>query len=262
MRASTRKVSCKRNQTGGGLGGGWEFAPTSTAKIVNNDLAWSPTGNCRSVPDVMRPGFLVGGYTGPKGLPGMSGGGSRKRRCGWFKSRKGSRKGRKNSRASRKARRFNQSGGRYAVDLADPTVNGIPGSAGMSGAMRIPCEASRSPIPDSGAANVLNKMGGPLWDSPSNPAGSALAQRGGGSEPVAGSAASVRGSDSPFEIVPTAGLTHLRTPQDSFMSAAGTKIMINVPENGRLMAPACLKTGGGRRKGSRKNRKGSRKNRK
>jgi hypothetical protein len=260
MRASTRKVSCKRNQTGGGLGGGWEFAPTSTAKIVNNDLAWSATGNCRAVPDVMRPGFLVGGYTGPKGLPGMSGGGSRKNRRCW--SRKG-RKGRKGSRKGRKDRRFNQAGGRYAADLSDPTVNGPPGMAGISGAMRIPCEASRSAIPDSGAANVLNKMGGPLWDSPSNPAGSALAQRGGGSEPVAGSAASVRGSDSPFEIVPSAGLTHLRTPQDSFMSAAGTKIMINVPENGRLMAPACLKTGGGRRRRiSRKGRKGSRKNRK
>jgi hypothetical protein len=40
--------------------------------------------------------------------------------------------------------------------------------------------------------------------------------------------------------------------------------MINIPMNGRIMNPACLTTGGGRksRKASRKNRKASRKNRK
>ena len=138
---------------------------------------------------------------------------------------------------------------------------GTPWGSAMAPTMAIPCEASRSAIPDSGAANTLNKVGGPLWDTAARPAGSQL----GGGEAVAGNAALTSWSEPASTsqaasiTVPTAGLTHLRSPDDVIPTAAGTLAMINVPMNGRIMNPACLKTGGGRR---RKSRKASRKNKK
>jgi hypothetical protein len=260
MRRSLRKSKCKRNQAGGGLGGGWGFSPSSLGPIVNNVLAYEPIGNCRGGPDVVRPGYLEGGYTGPKGLPGMSGGSRRRRRS----NRKTSRKGRKNR------RKFVQAGGRYGMGSFDGAGMGTPWGSGIAPTMAIPCEASRSAIPDSGAANVLNKVGGPLWDTAVRPAGSQL----GGGEAVAGNAAATSWSEPAATsqaasiTVPTAGLTHLRSPDDAIQTAAGTLEMINVPMNGRIMNPACLTTGGGRRrssksrKASRKNRKTSRKNKK
>lgn len=258
MKRSLRKSKCKRNQSGGGLGGGWGFSPSSLGPVVNNVLAYEPIGNCRGGADVVRPGYLEGGYTGPKGLPGMSGG-SRRRRV----NRKGGRK------ASRKNRRnFVQAGGRYGMGSFDGAGMGTPWGSGIAPTMAVPCEASRSAIPDSGAANTLNKVGGPLWDSAAHPAGS---QRGGG-EAVAGNAAATSWSEPAATsqaasiTVPTAGLTHLRSPDDVIPTAAGTLAMINVPMNGRIMNPACLTTGGGRRrssrKASRKQRKSSRKNKK
>jgi hypothetical protein len=256
MRRSLRKSKCKRNQTGGGLGGGWGFSPSSLGSTVNNVLAYEPIGNCREVqPATLRPGYLEGGYTGSKGLPGMSGG-ARRRRAASRKNRKS--KGRKNTR-----RFFKQSGGRYGMGPFDGAGMGTPWSSGIAPTAAIPCEASRSAIPDSGAANILNKVGGPLWDSPARPAGS---QSGGGGA-VAGNAAATSWSEPASTsqaasiTVPTAGLTHLRSPDDVIPTSAGTYEMINIPENGRIMNPACLKTGGGR-KGSRKHRKNSRKNKK
>jgi hypothetical protein len=266
MRRSLRKSKCKRNQSGGGLGGGWGFAPSSLGPTVNNVLAYEPIGNCREVqPATLRPGYLEGGYTGPKGLPGMSGG-ARKRKASRKGSRSASRKNRKASRKNRKASRKlrKQSGGRYGMGPFDGAGMGTPWGSAIAPTMRIPCEASYSAIPDSGAANTLNKVGGPLWDSAARPAGSQL----GGGGAVAGSAAATSWSEPASTsqaasiTVPTAGLTHLRNPDDAIQTAAGTLEMINVPENGRIMNPACLKTGGGR-KGSRKgSRSASRKNRK
>lgn len=254
MKRSLRKSKCKRNQSGGGLGGGWGFSPSSLGPTVNNVLAYQPNGNCRGGADVVRPGFLEGGYTGPKGLPGMSGG-SRRRR--------GNRKGRKGSRKNR--RNFVQAGGRYGMGSFDGAGMGTPWGSGIAPTMAVPCEASRTAIPDSGAANILNKVGGPLWDSAAHPAGG---QRGGG-EAVAGNAAATSWSEPAATsqaasiTVPTAGMTHLRSPDDVIQTGAGTLEMINIPMNGRIMNPACLTTGGGRkRRGSRKSRKTSRKNKK
>jgi len=180
------------------------------------------------------------------------------------KNRKASRKNRKNRKATRKDRKLrNQAGGRYGMGSFDGAGMGTPWGSGIAPTMRIPCEASYSAVPDSGAAGVLNKVGGPLWDSAARPAGSQL----GGGAAVAGNAAPTSWSEPASTsqaasiTVPTAGLTHLRTPEDVIQTGAGTLEMINVPMNGRIMNPACLKTGGGRN-ASRKNRKASRKNRK
>jgi hypothetical protein len=212
----SRKSKCKRNQTGGGLGGIVQFTPGSS--IVNNDLAWKSSSSCLAQE---RFGFLPNGYTGPQGLPGMSGGARRK-----YKKRS----------MKRKAQR----GGRYAMGEFDGVGMGTPYSSGLGPTISIPCEASRTPIPESGASGSLNMPGGPLWDGPVSPKGMI-----GGGSPT---------SASPSEIVPTARYSDLADPA-GIQTAAGTKLMIHTPLNAAEMNPACLKTGGGKRK-SRRSTKG------
>lgn len=239
----TRRAKCKRNQRGGGLGSTYGLTAGSWGGdgTVANPVAWTRASSCLAE---TRPGFMPDGYTGPKGLPGMSGG----RR----KGRKQSKKARKGRRGTRKLRA--QSGGRYGFDGSDLSGMGTPWGSARAAVEPVPCEASRSAIPDSGAAGVLNKVGGPLWDGPVPGRGQM-----GGANPAIASAA-----DSAVYEAPTAGYTHLRNGGDSFQTAAGTYEMINVPENARVMSQACLKTGGGRKRSrkaqkKRKGRKGSRK---
>jgi hypothetical protein len=239
----TRRAKCKRNnQRGGGLGSTYGLTAGSWGGdgTVANPVAWTRASSCLAE---TRPGFMPGGYTGPKGLPGMSGG---RRKRSERKGRKG-RKGRR--RGTRKL--YRQAGGRYGFDGSDLSGMGTPWGSARAAVESIPCEASRSAIPDSGAAGLLNKVGGPLWDGPVPGRGQM-----GGAYPAMASAA-----DSAVYEAPTAGYTHLRNPGDSFQTAAGTYEMINVPENARVMSAACLKTGGGRKRSSRKQKK-SRKSKK
>ena len=239
-----RRTRCKRNmrQSGGGLGGNVEFAPGS--HLVNNDLAWKGGSSCVAAP---RPGFLDGGYTGAKGLPGMSGG----RR----------RKGRKNSRRNRRNTRRVQSGGRYGMGEFDGAGMGTPWGSGLAPTAHVPCEASNTPVPDSGAANTLNMRGSSLWDGPVGVKG----QLGGGQVSLPALVTWPNhgaGSGSPSEMVPTARYTDNAEP--GITTAAGTKLMIHTPLNWPEMNPACVKTGGGRKRSrrSKKAQKKSRKNRK
>jgi hypothetical protein len=85
---------------------------------------------------------------------------------------------------------------------------------------------------------------------------------GGGNPAVANASMSqpVSNPNSEWYIVPTAGYSHLQSPNDSITTAAGTLEMINIPENARIMNPACLHTGGRRQaKKSRKSRRANRK---
>jgi hypothetical protein len=52
----------------------------------------------------------------------------------------------------------------------------------------------------------------------------------------------------PSITVPTAGMTHLTGADSTLTTSAGTKLMINIPADGRSLS--CMK--GGRRRGSRK----------
>jgi hypothetical protein len=247
--SATRKARCKRNQSGGGAGGGWGFpagsSPAAFNTTVQNPIIADPIGNCRAA---VRPGFIAGGYESlrhPGGLPGMNGGGRRRR---------GGRKGKK----SRGGRRFVQSGGRYGFDVSagSPAMGGTPWGTGYAPVSAIPCEASRSAIPPDGASGVLNRVGSSLWDGR---AGLLQNMKGGGAGPasVAATASPVT-SGSPFEIVPTARYTVNPPDVPPITTAAGTLVSINKPLMSAEMNPACLKTGGGRkrsRKASRKSRK-------
>ncbi len=257
------KSRSKKRQSGGGLGGGWGFQPSTADQVINNPIVATPIGNCR---EAMRPGFLTGGVT-PRGLPGMSGG-KRKHR----KLRKATRKLRK---GSRKTRKYNQMGGRYGFDAGIASViGGTPSTSGYAPVNSIPCEASRQAIPDSGAANNLNSRASYLWSGPNPGAG----QMGGAltGSPL-DSAYSVQtpsnqvpitwpnhgaASGSPSEMVPTSRYSVNSEPP--ITTAAGTNVSINTPINYPQMNPACLKTGGGKRKSRRhrKSKKGSRRHRK
>jgi hypothetical protein len=99
--------------------------------------------------------------------------------------------------------------------------------------------------PPSGASDTLNVQGGYLWSG-----------KGGAQHSM---------TPSPLDVMaPTARYTQLENPGDVLQSAAGTNIMINKPMGSSEMNPACLKTGGGRRKNrtnksAKKNKKSSRK---
>jgi hypothetical protein len=213
--------TCRRNYRGGGAGGAWGFtAAPNDFKLINNGFAGGQVGNCQAA---TRPGFLDG-YKG-QGLPGMSGG---KRSVSRKEKAKAKKKNTKKSKKGKKTNRtYKQKGGRYGFDTQS-LPGGTPWGTSYSPVTQIPCEASRTDVPDSGAAGSLNRAGGYLWDAPKS---------GGGAE-----------SASPFEIVPTAGYTQLSAQgADSIRTAAGTNLMINIPAGGRMMNPACLTTGGGKK---------------
>jgi hypothetical protein len=249
-----RKSRCKRNNgskmEGGNLGAGWGFSPSTQDQIMQNPIVATPIGNCRApVPATLRPGFMPDGYTGSKGLPGMQGG----------KRRKSSRKHKKGKKHSRKQYKMNQAGGRYGFDISNAPPGGTPWGTSYAPISSIPCEASRQTIPDSGAANTLNKVGSELWDGPI-PAKGVLAGGGANPAPITW-ANNDAASGSPSLMVPTARYTVNSEPP--IITAAGTNLSINTPINYPQMNPACLKTGGSRKmKKSRKSSKKSKKSKK
>ena len=252
-----RKSRCKRNNGsgtmhGGNLGAGWGFDPSTKDQIINNPIVATPIGNCRAVePATLRPGFMPGGYKGFEGLPGMQGG----------KRRKSSRKHKKGKKHSRK--QYKMKGGRYGFDISNAPPGGTPWGTSYAPISSIPCEASRQPIPDSGAANTLNKVGSELWDGPI-PAKGVLAGGGANPAPITW-ANNDAASGSPSLMVPTARYTDNAPGIPPIVSAAGTNIMIHKPLHYPEMNPACLKTGGGsrkHRKSSKKSRKSSKKSKK
>lgn len=213
---TSRKSRCKRNQTGGGLGGVVQFSPGSP--LINNDLSWKAGSSCLAE---QRFGFLPNGYTGPKGLPGMSGG------------RRLENPRKKSKRSRRLSRRNNiQTGGRYSMGEFDGVGMGTPYTSGLAPTVPLAGDCSRTSIPESGAAGSLNVRGSSLWDGPVGAKGMI-----GGGSPT---------SASPSEIVPTARYSDLADPA-GITTSAGTKLMIHTPLNAAQMNPACLKTGGSRK---------------
>ena len=135
------------------------------------------------------------GFSGHKGLPGMGGGGKRRR--------------------SRK-----QSGGRYGfVSAAGAPPAGGPALGGPAPMQAIGLERA--------VANPYNPQAG----------GGALT-----GAPV--------GGDNQAYFAPTAGYGNQAS---SWVGSTGAPSLLQIPNEARMMNPACLKTGGGkRRKASRK----------
>ena len=228
--AGNRSARCKRNQRGGGAGGGSGFTAASVgtgAPLINNPLTYANIGNCVAAV----PTGTIAGYESlktPGGLPGMNGG---------------------------RRSRSRQRGGRYGFTGESAGAGGAPWGAPMATASRIPCEASYTPVP-SASAN-LNMRDGDLWAGMRGvPAGVMPPQFGGATfvpslpspygDAFAQPAAATGGVPASI-TVPTARYEDLPTGEPGIRSAAGTNLSIHRPLDWSQMTPACLKTGGGRK---------------
>jgi hypothetical protein len=121
-----------RNHRGGGLGQSYSFNPTPLVAGVDTGLSFKPESSCMAS---VRPGTIVGAPLGTGGLPGMGGGGKRRR---------GTRRRGTRGRGTRR-RKQKQKGGRYSFDLsASTTFGGTPWGSGIPQVMSIPCESARS----------------------------------------------------------------------------------------------------------------------
>jgi hypothetical protein len=117
------------------------------------------------------------------------------------------------------SRRRKQRGGRYSFDLSAPMPGAAaPWAGGIPPVVRIPCESAQT------TANPLNAV-----------------QMGG-----------VGGVDSAFYAAPTAGYT--QTPS-TWLGSTGSPSLLQTPYEARTTPPVCFKTGGGRRKGTRRNKR-------
>jgi len=228
--AKRRSISRKRKQqNGGGLGAGYGFTgPSRFDTTINNPVVQSSITSCRAPePMTLRPGFLPDGVTA-RGLPGMSGG----------------RRAQKKQKRSRRIQR----GGRYGFDPSlAPTIGGTPWGSSYAPISAIPCEASRTQIPLSGATGELNVRqsvtSGPQAGG-SAPIGYSMAE----GVPSTFTPDRSPGSGAPGLISETARYTdNAVTP---IQTAAGGQLMIHTPINSAQMNPACLKTGGGRKRKS------------
>jgi hypothetical protein len=231
----TRRRSGARKMRGGAWGQGWR----NEAEMIAP--GYPVIGGYPSCGALSRPGMLTEGDVPKGGLPGLTGGGRR--------------------------RRGTMRGGRYTTDLAG-TAADFGASLGPRGGMladtmRIAGETGGSPTPCSapvGAAAAPTPMAG---------AGEGLLPG-----LMKGGAAQL--APAPFLQEQTAGYTF---EPSKFLDSVGAPIALRTPVGGQLDVPACKTTGGGRRrrsarrssrkavKGSRKaarsaRRKASRKNRK
>lgn len=134
--------------------------------------------------------------------------------------------------------RRRQRGGRYTIDLAGGV--GSTGPNVFAPVSRITCEG--------GYVNPLNP--GPHTGSSQPPI-----LRGGGARRTRKQTGGVGGVDSAAYYAPTAGYSN--TPS-SWVSSTGTPSILQTPYAAGAMVPACLKTGGGKRRraGCRKGRCG------
>jgi hypothetical protein len=121
-RKATRKST--RKQAGGGQGQSYSFGAPIVPGL-GNSAEVVPMSSCGAA---SRPGFISFPSTG-LGLPGLSGGGRRRR-----------------------AR--SQRGGRYSFDLSAPVAGGTPWGSGIPPVMRIPCEASTATMRGGASDNV------------------------------------------------------------------------------------------------------------
>ena len=214
MERSTRKNKkqrkCYRNRNiqGGGLGQGYMNGAEMLSRGYPVVQAYNSCGA------LSRPGVMtsaeISSFKG--GLPGLSGGGSRRMR-----KNKASRKSRgQHKRRTHRGRRMH--GGRYGMSMTGDEFLALgPRGGMMATAERISCES-----------------GVPPHVSQTTPTQPSVAMRGGGALQLA---------PTPFLQEQTAGYT---TSPSSFLTATGSPILLNIPAGGRMGVPACEQTGGRR----------------
>ena len=219
------RTGCSRRQVGGNVGAGYSIGGPILPGLptVNNyAAAVNPIGNCHAV----TPSYAI---TPPAatGLPGMG------------------------MRGGRRGRKVKQSGGRYGFDMTSmPTPNGAALSqGGYPEVVKIGCQANlqnpfnpthTAPNPTPGAVSSAS-----LGESIARAFGQS-----GGYSPLGQAAVSEA------YVAPTAGYDN---KPSTWTDSVGAPVQLQIPYNARMMNPACLKTGGSRkrrRSRARKSRKG------
>ena len=214
------RTGCSRRQVGGNVGAGYSIGGPILPGLptVNNyAAAVNSIGNCRAT----TPSYAI---TPPPatGLPGM---------------------GMRGGRRGPKRRNYKQAGGRYGFDLT--TMPAQAGAAlsqgGYPEVVKIGCQA-----------NLQNPFN-PTHTAP-NPTPGAVSSAGLGESIAKGFGQT--GGYSPLGqaavseayVAPTAGYDN---KPSTWTDSVGAPVQLQIPYNARMMNPACLKTGGSRRRRSR-----------
>ena len=208
----------KRRQSGG-AGNSYSFG----AAVTPGAPYASEVVRASSCMAADRPG-MIAGYSPPGlgGLPGMAGGGRRRRGKRSGSKRSGSKRGSKRSGSKRGSKRSGKKGrsmklmrgGRYVV--------------------------AGAPFPESSSV-------GPNVYAPVAKLGCNYQGGGGG-----------LGADNLAYAAPTAGYGNNPSP---WVGATGAPVLLQAPYDARTMNQACIKTGGGRRR-SKRSKRGSKRSRK
>lgn len=215
-RRKSQRRRQSRRQGGGGLGNSYTFGAPIVPGL-GNSAEVVPFSSCLATP---RPGEVSLPSSG-LGLPGLSGGGKRRRGA----KRRDGKKGvtlkdyQKFFASYRAKRRGTQRGGRYSFDLSYQPTPAAPWAGGIPNVVRIPCEGSTP---------------NPLNPGPHTPSTQPPIQSGG-----------VGGVDSAFYAAPTAGYTN---QPSTWVGSTGAPSLLQIPYEARTLNPACLKTGGGKSK--------------
>ena len=213
------RTGCSRRQVGGNVGAGYSIGGPILPGLptVNNyAAAVNPIGNCHAV----TPSYAI---TPPAatGLPGM---------------------GMRGGRRGPKRRNYKQAGGRYGFggDMPVP-IGAALSQGGYPEVVKIGCQA-----------NLQNPFN-PTHTAP-NPTPGAVSSAGLGESIAKGFGQT--GGYSPLGqaavseayVAPTAGYDN---KPSTWTDSVGAPVQLQIPYNARMMNPACLKTGGSRRRRSR-----------
>ena len=210
------RTGCSRRQVGGNVGAGYSIGGVLLPFGLNNVSNFNNIGNCRAT----TPSYAI---TPPPatGLPGM---------------------GMRGGRRGPKRRNYKQAGGRYGFGGAMPVPIGAALSqGGYPEVVKIGCEA-----------NLQNPFN-PTHTAP-NPTPGAVSSAGLGESIAKGFGQT--GGYSPLGqaavseayVAPTAGYDN---KPSTWTDSVGAPVQLQIPYNARMMNPACLKTGGSRKRRSR-----------
>ena len=214
------RTGCSRRQVGGNVGAGYSIGGVLLPFGLNNVSNFNNIGNCRAT----TPSYAI---TAPPatGLPGM---------------------GMRGGRRGPKRRNYKQAGGRYGFggDMPVP-IGAALSQGGYPEVVKIGCEA-----------NLQNPFN-PTHTAP-NPTPGAVSSAGLGESIAKGFGQT--GGYSPLGqaavseayVAPTAGYDN---KPSTWTDSVGAPVQLQIPYEARTMNPACLKTGGSRRRHVRKVRK-------
>jgi hypothetical protein len=218
----------RRNRTRKQRGAGYQFGPEITRGLINN-YGQEVVPGPKLIPDCLAAAKTdTLGYSGPKGLPGLSGGGRRRKQRNYRK----------------------QSGGRYGFIDVIGMPPSTPALGGLAPMTRIACEGS--------TPNPLNP--GPHTPSTA-PSGAAadpkpFVMAGGAVTGIPATTGFTGTTDAAAYYAPTAGYGQQAS---TWVGSTGAPSLIEIPYNARAWNPACLKTAGGGRRSRKQQRKQQRK---